>query len=244
MEHVRGLWHAGRELFSQGSPEQQRRTTEPFSELRVAKMPVGWNGAPRGALKDSQARFPCFGKDCAAAGAWHKTGTKCQAFKDVGCSGPGCWQHMCEPCFAQRGEVPENVWPKQVAEAATQGQALSPGTQFAELQADPELEAAIAAALLAPTHHDEDGVRPTASRSHNATCTRCGQTAPTSQKLRCVRPHATLAPFSSRLARLGRLRRLRRLRLRRLRCLRRLRRLAGLVTRPRRACRLHTQPCA
>ena len=110
MEHVRGLWHAGRELFSQGSPEQQRRTTEPFSELRVAKMLVGWNGAPRGALKDSQARFPCFGKDCAAAGAWHETGTK--AFKDVGCSGPGCWQHMCEPCFAQRGEVPENVWQK------------------------------------------------------------------------------------------------------------------------------------
>ena len=23
-------------------------------------------------------------------------------------------QHMCEPSFAQRGEVPENVWPKQV----------------------------------------------------------------------------------------------------------------------------------
>ena len=200
MEHVRGLWHAGRELFSQGSPEQQRRTTEPFSELRVAKMLVGWNGAPRGALKDSQARFPCFGKDCAAAGAWHKTGTKCQAFKDAGCSGPGCWQHMCELCFAQRGEVPENVWPKQVAEAATQ---LSPGRQFAELQADPELEAAMVAASPAPaSHHDEDGARPTASRHHTAACVRCDQTARTSQELRCVqhRPLAALAPLSSRRA--------------------------------------------
>ena len=121
-------------------------------------------------------------------------------------------QHMCEPSFAQRGEVPENVWPKQVAEAATQGQPPS-RTQFAELQADPELEAAMVAASPAPaSHHDEDGARPTASRPHTATCTRCGQTTPISQKLRCVRPLAAFAPFSSRIARLRGRRRLRHLR--------------------------------
>ena len=183
-----------------------RRTepSVPWPHLRVANMPVGWNGTARGAARPSGSRFPCFGKACAAAGVYHNQGESCVPFKDQNFDGQAsAWQHMCASCWGKRESVPDNQWPKprqgDAPPAAVQGTAATAepaggvqdaisGGSTSSSPLPPEMEAAVRAAeaAMAPPPRGGGGsaAQPRPNRGAAACCTRCGATASTAQELR------------------------------------------------------------